>query len=277
MTLFIIKGLNKLKKYQFWKLMKEELIDSHCHLYSPGILEQADAIIERARQKGVTKFYFPAIDSETHAAMTGLEERYPGVCFSMMGLHPCSVQADYKEELKEVRRWLELRRFVAVGEIGLDYYWDTSFMEQQQEAFRIQIEWALEFSYPIVIHTRNAMDDTLAIVEEYLDRGLRGIFHCFSGTAEQAARIMKTGFYFGIGGVLTYKNSGLVDAIREVPLERMVLETDAPYLAPVPFRGKQNESSYLVYIAGKLADEKGVSIGEVCRVTTAATQNIFGT
>lgn len=257
--------------------MKEELIDSHCHLYSEGMIEQADAVIERARAKGVNKFYFPAIDSETHEAMVGLEARYPGICFSMMGLHPCSVQADYREELKVVRGWLERRRFVAVGEIGLDYYWDTSFKDQQQEAFRTQIEWALEFGYPIVIHTRNAMEDTLNIVDEYVDRGLRGIFHCFSGNAAEAERIMRTGFYFGIGGVLTYKNSGLAEAIKDVPLERMVLETDAPYLAPVPFRGKQNESSYLVYIAGKLAEVKGVSIGEVCRVTSASAQNIFGT
>ena len=256
--------------------MKHQMIDTHCHLYSEGLLEQADDIIARARDKGIGRFYFPAIDSSTHDKMIGLEARYPSECFAMMGLHPCSVNEHFKEELAVVKEWLDKRRFVAIGEIGLDYYWSIEFKTQQQEAFRVQIGWALELGLPIAIHTRNAMDDTISIVEEYVGQGLRGIFHCFSGTALEAERILQTGFYFGIGGVVTYKNSGLSDAIAGVPLERIVLETDAPYLAPVPFRGKQNESSYLVYIAGKLAELKSLPIAEVARITSLNAQNIFG-
>jgi TatD DNase family protein len=256
--------------------MKHPMIDTHCHLYSEGLLENADEIIFRARDKGIDRFYFPAIDSSTHEKMIGLESRYPSNCFAMMGLHPCSVNATYRDELAVVKEWLDKRRFVAIGEIGLDYYWSTEFKRQQQEAFRIQIEWALKRGLPIDIHTRNAMDDTISIVEEYVGEGLKGIFHCFSGTATEAKRILNTGFYFGIGGVLTYKNSGLADAIAGVPVERMVLETDAPYLAPVPYRGKQNESSYLVYIAEKLAELKGIPLSEVARITSQNAQNIFG-
>jgi TatD DNase family protein len=221
--------------------MKHPMIDTHCHLYSEGLIEQADEIITRARDKGIDRFYLPAIDSSTHEQMIGLETRYHSICHAMMGLHPCSVTAAYNDELAIVKEWLGKRPFVAIGEIGLDYYWDTTFKMEQQEAFRIQIDWALERSLPISIHTRNAMDDTISIVEEYVDKGLKGIFHCFSGTAADAERILKTGFYFGLGGVLTYKNSGLADAIADVPIQRMVLETDAPYLAPVPFRGKRND------------------------------------
>jgi TatD DNase family protein len=256
--------------------MKYEMIDTHCHLYTEGLLEQADQIISRAKDKGINRFYLPAIDSSTHNNMIGLESRYRNECFAMMGLHPCSVNQAYKEELAIVRHWLDTRQFVAIGEIGLDYYWSTEFKDQQQEAFRMQIDWALNLGLPIAIHTRNAMDDTISIVEEYIGQGLKGIFHCFSGTAAEADRILKTGFYFGIGGVLTYKNSGLGEAIADVPVERIVLETDAPYLAPVPFRGKQNESSYLLYIAGKLAEIKGIPISEVARITTLNAQNIFG-
>jgi TatD DNase family protein len=256
--------------------MKLEMIDTHCHLYTKGLLEQADQIISRAKDKGINRFYLPAIDSSTHNNMIGLESRYRSECFAMMGLHPCSVNQAYKDELAIVRQWLDERRFVAIGEIGLDYYWSTEFKVQQQEAFRIQIDWALNLGLPIAIHTRNAMDDTISIVEEYVEQGLKGIFHCFSGTSREAERILKTGFYLGIGGVLTYKNSGLAEAIAGVPVERIVLETDAPYLAPVPFRGKQNESSYLVYIAGKLAEIKGIPLSEVARITSLNAQNIFG-
>ncbi|HSB92803.1 MAG TPA: TatD family hydrolase [Flavitalea sp.] len=265
-----------MKKVPFLESMKEQMIDTHCHLYAEGLLEQADEIIDRAREKGISQFYLPAIDSSTHEGMVRLESRYPSVCFAMMGLHPCSVDAGFRDELAVVKGWLDKRRFVAIGEIGLDYYWSTEFKAEQQEAFRVQIDWALGLGLPIVIHTRNAMDDTISIVEENVAKGLRGIFHCFSGTAAEAERILSTGFHFGIGGVLTYKNSGLAEAIQSVPLERIVLETDAPYLSPVPFRGKQNESSYLVYVAGKLAELKGVPIAEIARITSLNAQNIFG-
>lgn len=256
--------------------MNIELIDTHTHLYVDSFDKDIEQVIQRAMENNISKFYLPAIDSETHEAMLALEKKYEGTCISMMGLHPCSVKENYHEELDVVKRWLDKRSFVAIGEIGLDYYWDTTFRDQQIESFRIQMEWALEKNIPIVIHSRNSMDETIALVQEYSSKGLRGIFHCFSGTEEQARQVIETGFYLGIGGVLTYKKSGLAEAIQDLPLERMVLETDSPYLSPVPFRGKRNESSYLRYIADKLAELKQVSLEEVARQTTMNAQNIFG-
>lgn len=256
--------------------MNIELIDTHTHLYVDSFDTDIEQVIQRAMENNIRRFYLPAIDSETHEAMIALEKKYEGTCISMMGLHPCSVKENYHEELEVVKNWLDKRSFVAIGEIGLDYYWDTSFKDQQIESFHIQIEWALEKNIPIVIHSRNSMDETIAVVQQYVSKGLRGIFHCFSGTEEQAKQVIEAGFYLGIGGVLTYKKSGLAEAIQHIPLERMVLETDAPYLAPVPFRGKRNESSYLRYVADKLAEVKRVSLEEVARQTTLNAQNIFG-
>lgn len=252
------------------------MIDTHIHLYSDSFDADIDEVIQRAVNLGVARFYLPAIDSETHEAMIALEGKYPGQCIAMMGLHPCSVRENYRTELDICRQWLEKRKFVAIGEIGLDYYWDTSFKDQQQEAFDIQIEWALEFGLPIVIHSRNSMDETIATIEKYRGRGLKGIFHCFSGNGSQAERIVENGFLLGIGGVITYKNGGLDKALENISLEHIVLETDAPYLSPVPFRGKRNESSYLVHVAEKLAILKKTSVAEVDRITTANAQNIFG-
>lgn len=252
------------------------LIDTHCHLYSEEFAADIDAVIERALQYGVSKFYLPAIDDSTHKAMLDLEARYPGVCVAMMGLHPCSVNAGYRNELAVVEEWLEKRPFVAVGEIGLDYYWDKTFAKEQQEAFTLQMQWALKRSLPIVIHTRNAMQETIEMVKPFAAKGLRGIFHCFSGSAESAKQITDMGFMLGIGGVLTYKNAGLPAALEKVGMEYLVLETDAPYLTPVPFRGKRNESSYLQYVVEKLAVEKGVTVEEMAAITTANAQKIFG-
>lgn len=252
------------------------LIDTHCHLYSEEFAADIDAVIERALQYGVSKFYLPAIDDTTHKAMLDLEARYPGVCVAMMGLHPCSVNAGYRNELAVVEEWLEKRPFVAVGEIGLDYYWDKTYVKEQQEAFTLQMQWALKRSLPIVIHTRNAMQETIEMVKPFAAKGLRGIFHCFSGSAESAKQITDMGFMLGIGGVLTYKNAGLPAALEKVGMEYLVLETDAPYLTPVPFRGKRNESSYLQYVVEKLAVEKGVTVEEMAAITTANAQKIFG-
>ncbi len=250
--------------------------DSHCHLYATEFVNDIDAVMQRAAADGVSKFYLPAIDSSTHQQMILLEQRYPKNCVAMMGLHPCSVKENYLQQLEEVTDWLSQRKFAAVGEIGLDFYWDKNFVHQQYDAFRKQIELSLQYQLPIVIHTRNAMPETIAVVKEYALRGLTGIFHCFSGNYDQALEIIDMGFYLGIGGVITYKNAGLAEVIANIDLKYLVLETDAPYLTPVPFRGKRNESSYLKYIVEKLALVKNTTVDEVATVTTANTQKIFG-
>jgi len=252
------------------------LIDTHCHLYSKEFESDIDEVINRAESIGVKQFYLPAIDSESLSAMLQLEEKYPGKCIAMMGLHPCSVKEDYKDELSIVESYLQKRKFAAVGEIGLDFYWDTTFSSQQYEAFRLQIEWALQYHLPIVIHTRNAMQETINVVNEYKGKGLTGIFHCFSGNYENAKEIIDAGFFLGIGGVITYKNSGLAEVVEKIGLNYLVLETDAPYLTPVPFRGKKNESSYLQYIVQKIVDTTAASPENVAAITTANAQKIFG-
>ena len=252
------------------------LIDTHCHLYSEEFDSDRDAMIRRALDKGVARFYLPAIDSEAIPGMLELEAQYPGVCIAMMGLHPCYVKANYREELAIVEEWLAKRPFVAVGEIGLDFYWDKTFAAEQLEAFNLQMQWALNQNLPIVIHTRKAMSETLAAVKPFAAKGLRGIFHCFSGSAQDAAQIVKMGFYLGIGGVVTYKNAGLPDALAGIDPEHLVLETDAPYLSPVPYRGKRNESSYLEPILNRLAEVKNLSPAEMAAITTANAQKIFG-
>ena len=194
----------------------------------------------------------------------------------MAGLHPCSVKANFKEELKLIEDILQERKFAAIGEIGLDFYWDKSFEQNQYDAFHQQIEWALHYDLPIVIHSRESMKESIGVVREHQNGKLKGIFHCFSGSLESATEITGLGFYLGIGGVLTYKKSSLPEVLKDIDLEFLVLETDAPYLAPMPFRGKRNESSYLVHIAQKLAEVKGVTIEEVAAVTTANAQKIFG-
>ena len=256
--------------------MNPYLIDTHTHLYVEEFDGDRSIVIARAKNEGVQKLYLPSIDSTATDALLALEQQYPDLCIAMMGLHPCYVKDNYKEELAHVRSWLEKRKFAAVGEIGLDYYWDRNFDEQQKEAFSTQIEWAKEFNLPIVIHSRESMDDCIDLVAAARADNLRGIFHCFTGTLEQAARIIDLGFYLGIGGVVTYKKSDLPSVLSQVSLEHLVLETDSPYLPPVPFRGKRNESSYIKYVAAKLAEIKGVSVEEVASITTKNAQNIFG-
>lgn len=252
------------------------IIDTHCHLYLEEFKADIQAVIRRAQDFGVTRFYLPAIDSKVIADMLALEQQYPGICITMMGLHPCSVKENYREELTIVEEWLEKRSFVAVGEIGLDFYWDKTYIKEQYEAFTIQMQWALDKSMPIVIHTRNAMQETIDTVKPYADKGLKGIFHCFSGERGSAEQIINMGFYLGIGGVITYKNAGLAEALENIGLEHMVLETDSPYLTPVPYRGKRNESSYLQHIISRLAEVKKLTIEEVAAITTTNAQKIFG-
>jgi TatD DNase family protein len=252
------------------------LIDTHCHLYLKEFENDLEQVIQRARNAGVEKFYLPAIDSEVIDDMLDLEHAHPNMFYAMMGLHPCSVKENYKDELKIVEDYLSKRKFVAVGEIGLDFYWDTTFTKEQYDAFNIQMELALAYKLPIVIHTRNAIIETIDTVKPFAARGLKGIFHCFGDSNQTARQIIDMGFLLGIGGVLTYKKANVPEALEGISLEHIVLETDAPYLSPIPYRGKRNESSYLLPIAQKLAEAKSVSLEEVARITTANAEKIFG-
>lgn len=251
------------------------IIDTHCHLYLQEFDIDRNAVIERAKQANVKQFYLPAIDSTHTKAMFKMENEYPEICFSMMGLHPCSVKEDVEKELSMVYMWLQKRKFVAMGEIGLDFYWDTTFKEQQIIAFEQQMEWALEFNLPIVIHTREAMQQTIDCVKPFANKGLRGIFHCFSGSLEQANQIIDMQFLLGIGGVVTYKNAGLAEVIKQIDLKHIVVETDAPYLTPVPYRGKRNESAYLSFIIDKIAEVKEISKEEISTITSNNALQIF--
>ena len=252
------------------------ITDTHAHIYLPEFADTRKEMLERAEKEGVTKILLPAIDSESHASLVNLAKEFPGLCRPMMGLHPCYVKANYREELKIARDYLEQGGFVAVGEIGLDFYWDKTFTELQYLAFEEQIRWALEFDLPIAIHSRNSTDECIDVVRRNQNGKLKGVFHCFSGNAEQAQQIMDIGFYLGIGGVVTFKNGGLDKVFETIGLERVVLETDAPYLAPVPFRGKRNEPSYLKYVVEKLAGLKGISIEDVAEITELNVRMLFG-
>lgn len=252
------------------------LIDTHCHLYLPEFAEDVAEVIISAKQAGVKKFFFPAIDSETFQAMTMLEKKYPELCRSMTGLHPCSVGVNWQKELDFVYQTLQARQWCAIGEIGLDYYWDTSFASEQQAVFGRQMEWALEYKLPIVIHTRNAMQATIDQVRPFALKGLSGIFHCFGDSYAMATQIIEMGFCLGIGGVVTYKKAGLDQVLDKISLDHIVLETDSPYLSPVPYRGKRNESSYLINIARRIAEIKQCSLEEVAEATSANAEKIFG-
>lgn len=249
--------------------------DTHAHLYDEQFADDRAEMINNAIDAGVTKMYLPNCDSTTIESMMQLSAQFPDNCYPMMGLHPCYVKDNYKEELAIVDKHLAENKFYAVGEIGLDYYWDLTYKDQQIEAFKLQIDRALEYNLPIVIHSRESLQDSIDIVREKQNGKLNGIFHCFSGNAEEAKQAIETGLYLGIGGVVTFKNSKLPEVLKEVDLSRLVLETDAPYLAPTPYRGKRNESSYIPLIAKKIAEIKQVSIEEVARITTENTAKIF--
>ncbi|MFZ1333593.1 MAG: TatD family hydrolase [Flavobacteriales bacterium] len=251
-------------------------IDTHAHLYHNQFKGDRAAMVQRALDAGVKKLFLPNIDQESIEAMDALAEAYPDVCFPMMGLHPCSVGEDNAAQMAEVERLLRTGRYCAVGEIGIDLHWDKTFLVQQQDVFRRHVHWAKELALPIVIHCRESFDETIAIVEEENDDRLRGVFHCFTGTPEQAARVVALGgFYLGIGGVITFPNGGLAETMAVVGPEHCVLETDAPYLAPVPHRGKRNESSYIPLIAAKLASATGRSIEDIEALTTTNAERLF--
>ena len=252
------------------------IIDTHCHLYLPEFCNEIDKYINSAKDNGIKKIYLPAINSESTDALLALEEKYPAICVAMMGLHPCYVKSDYKEELQKVEDLLTQRKFFAIGECGLDFYWDKTFIKEQYFALEQQIEWALHYNLPIILHTRNATQETIDVIKKYKGSNLKGIFHCFGGTLEEAKQIVDLGFYLGIGGVVTYKNAGLDLVLKDIDLDYVVLETDAPYLSPVPFRGKTNEPANLKIIAEKIASIKNVSYERVAEITSKNADQLFG-
>ncbi|MDA3616437.1 TatD family hydrolase [Polluticaenibacter yanchengensis] len=253
------------------------LTDTHTHLYSEQFKDDIDLVMQHAMEQNVKYMFLPAIDSSTHDAMLALQDRYTGNCYAMMGVHPCSVNENYKEELTIAKNWLDKRPFVAVGEIGIDLYWDTTYEKQQIEAFETQMEWALERHLPISIHTRNATALTIDIVRPFAEKGLKGVFHCFGGSVEEATAIVDMDFYLGIGGVVTYKKAALPEVLSRFSLNNIVLETDAPYLSPVPYRGKRNESAYISQVALKLAETFNITIAEVAETTTKNASVLFKT
>ncbi|VDH04555.1 TatD family hydrolase [Bergeyella zoohelcum] len=253
------------------------MIDTHTHLYSEQFDEDRKEMIKRALDAGVERFYLPAIDASHHEKMFALEAEYPEYMHAMMGLHPCDVRAeDYHHELAIVKKYLDERTFCAIGEIGIDLYWDKSTFGIQKEAFEQQIDWAIEKDIPIVIHSRESTEETLAILNAKKHPRLRGIFHCFSGNKEQAERVVELNFLLGIGGVVTFKNGKIDQFIAQIPLEHIVLETDAPYLAPVPHRGKRNESAFIKLVAEKLATLYQKPLEEIIAQTSANAKRVFG-
>ncbi len=251
------------------------IIDTHCHLYLPEFSNEIDTYINSAKENGIKKIYLPAINSETTEALLSLEEKHPDVCLAMIGLHPCYVKSDYKDELKKVEDLLVQRKFVAIGESGLDFHWDKTFIQEQYLALEQQIEWAIKYSLPIILHTRNATQETIDVIKKYKGSNLKGIFHCFGGTYDEAKQIIDLGFYLGIGGVVTYKNAGLDLVLQNIDLDYLVLETDAPYLSPVPYRGKTNEPAHLKIIAEKIASIKNTSYDVVAEVTSRNAEAVF--
>ena len=252
------------------------ITDTHTHLYSSQFDEDRAEMMQRAFDAGISRFFIPAIDSTYTDSMLDLEENYPENVFLMMGLHPTSVKENVEEELAHVKEMLDKRDFCAIGEIGIDLYWDKSFLKQQQDAFRTQIRWAKEKNLPIIIHCRDAFDEIFEVLETEKDEKLFGIFHCFTGTIEQAKQALSYNMKLGIGGVVTFKNGKIDKFLNEIPIENIVLETDSPYLAPTPYRGKRNESSYITQVIDKLVDVYGLSFEEIAKITTQNSKDVFG-
>ncbi len=252
------------------------LTDTHTHLYSEAFDEDRNEMMQRAIAAGVQRFFVPAIDSSCTEAMYALEKAYPQEVFLMSGLHPTYVKENYQEELSHVAEQLEARKFYAVGEIGIDLYWDKTFLKQQQEAFRIQIQWAKKYKLPIVIHCRDAFDEVFEVLESEKGPDLFGIFHCFTGTLEQAKQAISYNMKLGIGGVVTFKNGKIDQFLEQISITHIVLETDAPYLSPTPYRGKRNESSYVVRVLERLSEIYQIPETEVAEITTQNSVAVFG-
>ena len=252
------------------------ITDTHTHLYSSQFNEDQKEMMQRAKDAGVSRFFIPAIDSSYTESMLKLEEEFPLDVYLMMGLHPTSVKENYLEELAHVKEWIDKKDFYAIGEIGIDLYWDKTLLKQQQAAFRTQISWAKEKKLPIVIHCREAFDEIFEILEEEKGEDLRGIFHCFTGTKEQAEQAISYNMKLGIGGVATFKNGKIDKFLNEIDIQHIVLETDAPYLAPTPYRGKRNESAFITNVVDKLVDIYGISFKEISEITTQNSKAVFG-
>ncbi len=253
------------------------ITDTHIHLYAEEYDSDRDQLIAQAINAGTGRFLMPNIDDTSVAGMFDLYNRYPGICYPMAGLHPCYVKDDYKIKLEKIKAVLDanLQKVVAIGETGLDFYWDLTFKNEQELVFREQVAWAISYNLPVVIHSRNSTDELIAILKDINSEKLKGVFHCFSGNAAQAEAIIDLGFYFGLGGVATFKNSGLDKIIPSLRLDRILLETDAPYLAPVPYRGKRNEPAYLKLIAEKIAELKNITPGELAAITNQNVELLF--
>lgn len=251
------------------------IIDTHCHLYDEVFLEDRQLVVERAKVAGVKRIYLPNIDVASIDGMLELETDFPEFCYAMMGLHPCYVKEDYQQELKIMEQWLSIRNFSAIGEIGLDFFRDETFRTEQLQAFQIQLEWAIEKDIPVVIHSRKSLQECINIIKSVGKGKVRGIFHCFSGSFEEATSIIDLGMYLGIGGVITYKNAGLPAVLQKLGLQNVVLETDAPYLTPVPFRGKRNEPAYTRLIATKIAESLHIPLEEVIQITCKNALQVF--
>ena len=252
-----------------------KIIDTHTHLYLDQFKEDIVDVIARAKESGVQKFIFPAIDSSHFDDMHDLKNKYPGSIYLMSGLHPTDVKENYKDELDFVVNTLKTNNYVAIGEIGIDLYWEKSFLKQQQDAFKFQIRLAIKHDLPIVIHCREAFNEIFEILDKENCDKLRGVFHCFSGTFEEAQRAINLGFVLGIGGVVTFKNGGIDKFLHKIDLKNIVLETDSPYLAPVPFRGKRNESSYIIYVLEKLSEIYGISKEKIAEITSKNAEKVF--
>ena len=251
------------------------LTDTHAHLYLEEFKDDLSSVILRAADNGIKYFFLPNIDNTTIEGMMNVCKSYPQSCFPMIGLHPTSVKEDYQEQLAQMKQWLEKEKFVGIGEIGIDLYWDKTFIQEQEIVFREQLSWALQYNLPAIIHMRKSFDQIYKIIREFKNTGLHGIFHCYGGTEIQAKQILELGFKIGIGGVVTYKNSGLEKIIAELDISDIVLETDSPYLSPVPLRGKRNESANILLIAKKIAEIKNISVEEVAEKTTATALQLF--
>lgn len=251
------------------------LTDTHTHLYLDAFNEDRYKVVQRAIDENVKSLLLPNIDSNSVGGMLELCDTFPGHCFPMIGLHPTSVKDNFQQELDSIAKWIGKRKFVAIGEIGIDLYWDKSYFDKQEQAFRFQVELALANEIPVVIHSRDSFDEIISILEDYKTRGLKGVFHCFTGTTEQAYKAIEFGFLLGIGGVVTFKNSGLDKVIEQIETRHLLLETDSPFLAPVPFRGKRNESTYINIIANKVAEIKKATKEEIAKITTQNAIQLF--
>ncbi len=252
------------------------MIDTHSHIYSEEFDSDRAEVIARAKAAGVTKIILPNVDSESLPRMLQLESEYPGYCFAAIGLHPTSVKENYAEELEIVKKELERREYIAIGEIGIDLYWDKSFLKEQIQVFVQQIEWALEYNLPVIIHVRDSFRETMDVLEKFRGKGLEGVFHSFTGTIDQAREIIEFGgFYIGINGIVTFKNSGLDAVVQQIDPRYLLLETDAPYLTPAPFRGKRNESGHIGHVATKLAEILKINFNHIDNITTENSYKLF--